>query len=528
MANETYSGRKTDKTRLSYNSIENALGNTGKVPPQAIEFEKAVLGALMLDKSAIDDVVSTLKADMFYTDAHQMIYNAIITLAKDNQPVDLLTVSDILRKEKKLEFVGGISYLAMLTHNIASAANIEYHARVVRERFVLRQLISICGEVSKQAYDDPQDVLELLDSAETQLFNIVDGNFSRQSKEIKDVAEKAINDIIQIQKSSDGFNGVPTGLRDMDAKIGGWQNSDLIVVAARPGMGKTSFILSIARNAAIDFQKSVAIFSLEMSASQLAHRLFAIESGIPAEKISKGRLNDDEWSQLMNVTQVFKTDKLIIDDTPGLSIFDLRAKCRRLKHKYDIQLVIIDYLQLMHANSDNDRNKQGNREQEIRMISQSLKELAKDLNIPVIALAQLSRAVETRSTGSKIPQLSDLRESGAIEQDADQVMFIYRPEYYGFESFPDNSSSAGRAQIIIAKNRHGATDNVYLRWLAQFTKFADDLQSSDFGIGDPGIGLRPNFEENSSSTHGESTSVLLPASFNNDTESVNIDGDFPY
>ncbi len=518
MAEEQKTETRTG-TRFSYQTIESALGNVGKIPPQAIEFEQAVLGALMLDKDAITNVVNALLPDMFYKEQHQEIYRAAQMLFQANQPIDLLTVSDWLRKEKKLETAGGLSYLASLTNNVASSANIEYHARIVRERYVLRQLISICGDISKKAYDDPKDVLELLDTAESDLFNIVDGNFSRESKELKTVVDQALEEIVQIQKMDSGFNGVPTGIMAIDEKIGGWQNSDLIILAARPGMGKTSFVLSVARNAAIDFKKSVALFSLEMSASQLAHRLFAIESGISSDKISKARLDGVEWEQLMSVMQVLKTDKLIIDDTPGLSIFDLRAKCRRLKHKYDIDLIIIDYLQLMQASNEGDKGRNGNREQEISLISRSLKALAKDLNVPVIALSQLSRQVEQRG-GDKRPQLSDLRESGSIEQDADQVMFIYRPEYYKLETFADGTPSQGKAEIQIAKNRHGSTADVRVRFDAQFTKFADVIEN-DIMLDSASAGLSPNIEDSSSST------ITLPASFNNDSDSTGLGG-FPF
>ncbi|MCQ2264376.1 MAG: replicative DNA helicase, partial [Bacteroidales bacterium] len=333
MANELTTGQKTE-TRFSYKTVENAIGNTGKVIPQALGFERAVLGALMIDRDAITNVVDTLRPEMFYREQHQYIYGAIFTLFRKDEPIDLLTVADQLRSEKKLEFVGGSAYLANLTNSVASAANVEYHARVVMERYVLRQLITICGDITKQAYDEPKDVMTVLDKAETELFNVIESNFSRESKELVAVVKKAIDDLVVLQNSDDKFKGVPTGIRSLDEKIGGWQNSDLVIIAARPGMGKTSFVLSVARNAAIDFGKSVALFSLEMSATQLVHRLFSIESGIDSEKIVKGRLDETEWDQLMEKMQVLYTNKLIIDDTPQLSIFDLRAKCRRLKHRY--------------------------------------------------------------------------------------------------------------------------------------------------------------------------------------------------
>lgn len=508
MANEQSTEQKTEK-RFSYNTIESSLGTAGKLTPQAIPFERAVLGALMIDSDAITDVIDFLFPRMFYQESHQCIYEAIFHLFRDDKPIDLLTVTNYLRADKKLEFVGGASYLASLTNQIASSANIIYHARIVMEKFVLRELISICNSSMKEAYDDPKDVLELLDKAETELFNVVENNFNRDSKELTAVVKKSLDELIKMQNSDSSFHGVPTGIRAIDEKIGGWQNSDLIILAARPGMGKTSFVLSIARNAAIDFKKSVAFFSLEMSATQLAHRLFSIESGIDSEKISRGNLNEDEWAQLMDKIQTLNTSNLIIDDTPALSIFDLRAKCRRLKHKYDIQLVIIDYLQLMQANSDKDAKGKGNREQEISQISRSLKALAKDLNIPVIALSQLSRQVEQRG-GDHRPQLSDLRESGSIEQDADQVLFIYRPEYYKMPTFPDQTPSAGRADVMIQKNRHGSTADIRVRFISRFTKFADDIET-DFEGDIANQGLAPNQEY-----------VTIEAGFNKDVDQTDM------
>ena len=486
MANEQQTERKTEK-RFSYNTIDSAIGNAGKVIPQALGFERAVLGALMIDKGAIDSVANFLRSEMFYNEKHQFIYEAAMNLYRKDDPIDLLTVTDQLRADKRLEFVGGASYLASLTNCVASAANIVYHGRVVMERYVLRQLITVCGGITKQAYDDPKDVMKVLDNAETELFNIVENNFSRESKELSAVVKKSLDEIVEIQNSENKFNGVPTGIHSIDEVIGGWQNSDLVIIAARPGMGKTSFVLSVARNAAIEYGKSVAMFSLEMSANQLAHRLFALESGINADKISKGKLDENEWSQLMEHIRVLNTNKLIIDDTPQLSIFDLRAKCRRLKHRYDIDLIIVDYLQLMQGNTE-DKGR-GNREQEISQISRSLKALAKDLNVPVIALSQLSRQVDQRG-GDHRPILSDLRESGSIEQDADQVCFIFRPSYYGEATFEDGTDTRDKAEFIIGKNRHGSTATVRLKFISRFTKFADDIDG-DLEEADVTHGLTP-------------------------------------
>ncbi|MDX9891317.1 MAG: replicative DNA helicase [Bacteroidales bacterium] len=471
MANENLTSKKTEN-KLSYNTIESSMGVTGKLTPQAVDFEMAILGAIMINSDAVGEVIDTLTPQMFYKEAHQHIYTAVRELFKNSEPIDLLTVTNYLRKNKVLEFVGGPSYIANLTQRVASSANIEYHARIVMEKYVLRSLITTCSSIIKDSYDDSKDVLQLLDEAETELFGIVENNFKRESKELTEVVRRALDELIQMRNSEESYHGVPTGIRAIDEKIGGWQKSDLVIIAARPGMGKTSFVLSIARNAAIDYSKPVAFFSLEMSATQIVHRLFSIETGIDSERISKGKLDEVEWVQLTNKIGNLSSANLIIDDTPALSVFDLRAKCRRLKHQHDIQMVIIDYLQLMQGGSEKDKGK-GTREQEISYISRSLKALAKELNIPVIALSQLSRAVETRAGGTKRPLLSDLRESGSIEQDADMVLFIYRPEYYKLDTFEDDTIAQGRADIMFEKNRHGATGNVRVRFESRYTKFSD-------------------------------------------------------
>ncbi len=456
---------------LAYNRMENVLGATGKLPPQAIEFEEAVLGALMIDDNAVSTILDFLQPKMFYVEAHQHIFNAIKKLFGMAQPIDLLTVTNQLRKDKLLDVVGGAAYLVDLTNRVTSAANIEYHARVVMEKFVVRELIHNCNDIITDSYDDSNDVLDLLDKAETKIFNIIENNFKRDSKELHQVVKSTLDELDNMRANADKLQGVPSGIRAIDEKTGGWQKSDLIIMAGRPGMGKTSFVLSIARNAAIDHGCPVAFFSLEMSATQLVQRLFSMESGIDAGHIAQGKLSEDEWAKLMDNIGKLESSNLIIDDTPALSVFDLRAKCRRLKHKHNISMVIIDYLQLMQGGAENS-SKGGNREQEISYISRSLKALAKELDIPVIALAQLSRAVETRG-GNKRPMLSDLRESGSIEQDADMVLFIYRPEYYKMETFEDNTPSQGAADIMFEKNRHGSPGNVRVRFQSQYTKFSD-------------------------------------------------------
>lgn len=500
---------------MSYNRVETTLGVTGKVTPQAVEFEAAVLGALMMDDNAVSTILDFLSAKMFYVEAHQHIFQAIEKLFMLSQPIDLLTVTNQLRKDKLLEVVGGASYLASLTNRVTSSANIEYHARVVMEKFVVRELIHNCNEIITDSYDDSNDVLDLLDKAESKIFNIVENNFKRDSKLLHQVVRSALDSLDDLRKNADKIQGVPCGIRSIDEKTGGWQKSDLIIVAGRPGMGKTSFVLSIARNSALDYKKPVALFSLEMSAEQLAHRLFSIESGIPSDHISKGNLTDDEWIKLMDSIGVLESSNLIIDDTPALSVFDLRAKCRRLKHKHDIQLIIVDYLQLMQGGNDSAGKSGGNREQEISFISRSLKALAKELNVPVIALSQLSRAVETRG-GSKRPMLSDLRESGSIEQDADLVLFLYRPEYYHMDTFEDQTPSAGLAEVMFEKNRHGSTGVERVRFISQYTKFADVEQNYFEGATtfmDNSV-IKPNqsFAEISSSMNDDDGAVQPDAS----------------
>ena len=492
---------------LSYNRVESTLGTTGKVTPQAVEFESAVLGALMIDDNAVSNILDFLSAKMFYVEAHQHIFSAIEKLFMLAQPIDLLTVTNQLRKDKLLEVVGGASYLASLTNRVTSSANIEYHARVVMEKFVVRELIHNCNDIITDSYDESNDVLDLLDKAEEKIFNIVENNFKRDSKPLHQVVSSAIENLESIRENADDLQGVPCGLRSIDEKTGGWQKSDLIIVAGRPGMGKTSFVLTIARNSALEYNKPVALFSLEMSAEQLVHRLFSMESGVPSDHISKGNLSEAEWIKLMENVGKLQSTNLIIDDTPALSVFDLRAKCRRLKHKQDIQLIIVDYLQLMRGGNDS-MNKTGNREQEISFISRSLKALAKELNVPVIVLSQLNRAVETRG-GNKRPMLSDLRESGSIEQDADMVLFLYRPEYYSIDQFEDNTPSAGLAEIMFEKNRHGSTGSVRVRFISRNTRFVDMEQPYMEG-------QEQTFTDNMLLKPNTNFDVLLDSSMNDD------------
>jgi len=440
----------------------------GKLPPQAVDMEEAVLGAMMLDKNAVAEVIDILKPEAFYKESHSVIFKAIQDLFHTTQPVDILTVTQQLRKNGTIELAGGAFYVTQLTNRVASAANIEFHSRIVLQKFIQRELIRISSDTIRQAFEDTSDVLNLLDKAEQNLFDITDSNIRRKYESMAGLVSKAVKGIEMAQNIGTGVTGVPTGFTELDRVTSGWQKSDLIIIAARPGMGKTAFVLSIARNAAIQFKKPVAFFSLEMSSIQLVNRLVASETELDTEKLKKGNLEEYEWQQLNKKVTALTEAPIYIDDTPALNVFELRAKCRRLVSERKIELIIIDYLQLMQGGTD---NKNGNREQEISHISRSLKGIAKELNIPVIALSQLSRNVEKSQT--KKPQLSDLRESGAIEQDADMVMFIYRPEYYGLTETEDSRPVTDLAEIIIAKNRNGALKSVDLRFIGRLTKFTD-------------------------------------------------------
>ena len=440
-----------------------------KIPPQASDLEQSILGALMLEKDALVDVIDLLKPESFYEQAHQEIYRAIIHLFNNSTPIDLRTVTNQLRKNGQLELIGGSYYLASLTTRISSAANIEFHARAVVEYAIKRELIAIATKIHKNAYEDTQDVFTLLDQAEQALFEITETNIRKSYTAIRSLLIEAFKELEAKRMHKDGLTGIPSGFITLDRLTSGWQKADLIIVAARPGMGKTAFILSSLRNAAIDHNYPVAIFSLEMAALQLVSRLISAEAELESEKIKKGSLADHEWQQLIHKTAQLSQAPIYIDDTPALSIFELRAKCRRLKAKHNVQLIVIDYLQLMSGEGNKGP---GNREQEIATISRSLKSLAKELNVPIIALSQLSRAVETRG-GNKRPLLSDLRESGAIEQDADMVLFLYRPEYYGITEDELGNPTQGLAEVIVAKHRNGALNSVMLKFVGKYTKFIE-------------------------------------------------------
>ena len=466
-------GYKVDKSTII--SLEK-----GKIPPQAIDLEEVVLGAMMIDKKGVDEVIDILSPEAFYKDAHKYIFEAIFKLFENSEPIDLLTVSSQLKKDEKLELVGGDFYLISLTQRVSSSAHIEFHARIILQKYIQRSLIKISNEIIEEAYDETKDVFDLLDNAEAKLYEVTQGNVKKSTETAQSLVIQAKKKIEEIS-NKEGLSGIPTGFDKLDKLTSGWQPSDLIIVAARPGMGKTALTLTMARNIAVDFNNPVAFFSLEMSSVQLITRLISSETGLSSEKLRTGKLEKHEWEQLNVKVKTLEKAPLYIDDTPSLSIFDLRAKARRLASQYGIKMIMIDYLQLMTAGGS---QKGGNREQEISMISRNLKALAKELNVPVIALSQLSRAVETRG-GSKRPLLSDLRESGAIEQDADIVSFIYRPEYYKIDEWDDEerSPTEGQGEFIVAKHRNGGLENIRLKFIGHLGKF-DNLDDFDTPFGE--------------------------------------------
>ncbi|MFN5642922.1 MAG: replicative DNA helicase [Sphingobacteriales bacterium] len=446
----------------------------GKIPPQSKELEEAILGAIMLEKTAFDIVVEQIKPECFYVDAHQRIFKSMISLAGKNSPIDLLTVVEELKTSGELEIVGGAYYLTKLTNFVVSAANVETHCRIILQKFIQRELIRISGEIIGQAYEDSTDVFDLLDDAEGKLFEITNSHLKKNFDSIDKVLMKTIKRIEDMRTRQEEITGVPSGFPSLDRVTYGWQKSDLVILAARPAVGKTALALNLARNAAMHPTKPtpVAFFSLEMSSAQLVARILSAESEIWLEKISRGKMEDYEMQQLFKKgIEPLSQAPIFIDDSAALNIFEFRAKCRRLVQKHNVGLIIIDYLQLMSGGSE---NRNSNREQEISTISRNLKQLAKELDIPILALSQLSREVEKRKDGNKMPQLSDLRESGAIEQDADMVMFIYRPEYYEMNANEFGESTKGETHVRIAKHRNGSLETIKLRAMLHIQKFADD------------------------------------------------------
>ena len=470
----------------------------GKLPPQAIELEEAVLGALMLDNEALSDTIDILKPEYFYKMEHQKIFDVIIILFNESKPVDILTIIEQLKKSGELESIGGAFYITQLTNNVASSANTEYHARIIVEKFIQRSLIQISSNIIKDSFDETIDVFDLLSNAEQELFSVTEGSLRKSYSKMSELISSAINNIEELKNKEDGLSGVPSGFSRLDRVTSGWQKSDLIIIAARPGMGKTALALTMCRNIAINHKIPVGIFSLEMSTDQLVNRLISSESEIPSNKLRKGNLEEYEFVQLHEKIKDLAEAPIYIDDTPGLSVFELRAKARRLVKNHGVKIIIVDYLQLMTAGG----NKIGNREQEISTISRSLKGIAKELKIPVIALSQVNRGVESRTSTSKRPILADLRESGAIEQDADIVTFIYRPEYYKIYEWENSDDSRGQAEIIIAKHRNGPLENIRLKFINTLAKFSD-LDYFDGVNEEENLGDEPSFISHSSSMNDE-------------------------
>ena len=469
----------------------------GKLPPQALDMEAAVLGALMLEQDAATNAIDIVKPDYFYKPENRTIFEAIYQLFNESQPIDILTVTNKLRENGKLEEIGGAYYISQLTNRVASTANTETYARIVEQNYIKRELIRISADITRNAYDETVDVIDTLDSAEKDLLAIGEQSFKTNYSDMGTLVHRAIEEVKSARSHEDGIsaNAVPSGFASLDRITNGFQRSTLIILAARPAMGKTAFALSIARNIAVQQKKAIAFFSLEMSDMELVTRLISSEAGLNAQKLKTGNLQEYEWTQLMTKTDALSKAPIFIDDSAALNMFELRAKCRRLKQKHDIQMVFVDYLQLMQGSADT----RGNREQEISKISRQLKALAKELRIPVFAMSQLSRAVETRGN-SKRPQLSDLRESGAIEQDADVVMFIHRPEIYGITEDERGNSTLGMADILLEKHRSGPTGVARLKFIKEFAKF-DNPDYSDTLVGtfSQGDSIAPNttFEGNS-------------------------------
>ena len=463
------------ETKRNNNYIPKAKNDAeigGRIPPRDIDVEQAVLGALMLEKDAYSVVCDLLKPESFYDPTNSMVYAAIQQLGAAQKPIDMLTVTEQLRLDGNLEKIGGPVVVSELTSRVLSGANVEYHARIVAQKYLARELISFSSDISSKAFDEVNDVDDLLQEAEGRLFEISQRNVKKDVTQINPVIEQAIKQIQAAANRASGLSGLESGFHELDQPTSGWQNSDLIIIAARPAMGKTAFVLSMAKNMAVNYEIPVAIFSLEMSNVQLVNRLISNVCELGGEKIKSGQLSPMEWDQLMSRVKELQDARLYIDDTPSLSILELRTKARRLVREHQVRFIIIDYLQLMNATG----MKFGSREQEVSMISRSLKQLAKELDIPIVALSQLNRSVETRGKDgdrdSKRPQLSDLRESGAIEQDADIVCFIHRPEYYlRSDTDMEGRNIRGLAEFIVAKHRSGRVDDVKMRFRKEFARF---------------------------------------------------------
>ncbi len=444
-----------------------------KLPPQALDCEEAVIGGLLIEPSAFYEVAAILKKEYFYDERNQHIFEAMFELANDHKPIDYLTVGDQLQKDGNLEKIGGKLALAELSDKISSAVNIESYAEIVAQKYLARELIRVSTEIQTQAYDTQTDVKDLISDTERKVFEVTQTNVRQDAVQVNEVIKDVIDKIQLAGVNKGNYTGVPSGFHALDDIIYGWQPGTLNVIAARPAMGKTAFALSMARNMAVDYGKRVCVFSLEMSTTELTTRLLVNVSEIEGEKIKKGNLAPYEWEILSKKAELLSNAKLFIDDTPGLSIFELCSKARKLKRTENLDCIIIDYLQLVNATIKN-----GTREQEVSFVSRSLKALAKELNIPVIALAQLNRGVESRNSDDKRPQLADLRESGAIEQDADVVIMLHRPEYYHLTQDKQGNDLRGLAMVIIAKHRSGSIDDIWLRFTKKLIKF-DNLKKGE-------------------------------------------------
>jgi replicative DNA helicase len=459
----------TKKENFNFENVKSA----SKQPPAVVEVEKEILGAMLLDNEAIPKVFEVLKPDSFFDPKHKIIFKAIQSLYEANEPLDTVTLYEELKKLGKTEEVGGAAYISKLAQDVSSAANVDYHARIVLEKWILRKLISTSLDVATSAFDAKEDVFDLLDEAEQKMFSISQEGTKESFTSMKTAVKDAWEMIEAIHENKLGTVSVQTGYFQLDDMLGGYQKSDLIIIAARPSMGKTAFALSFMRNAAIDYNVPVAFFSLEMATVQLATRLISAEAKMDAHSLRTGNFRAADGAKISRTVHKLSSAPIYIDDTPGLSVLEMRAKARRLHKEKGIGLIVVDYLQLMTAGS-----KVESREREISIISRSLKALAKDLNVPVIALSQLNRAVE--ATTDKKPMLSHLRESGAIEQDADVVIFLYRPEYYGITQFSDGNSTEGVAEIIISKQRNGPVGDVKLRFIKEYARFENlDLFHDD-------------------------------------------------
>ncbi len=447
------------------------IDNTyGHLQPQALEIERVVLGALMIDKDAFTVVSEILRPETFYEPRNQKVFHAVQTLNLEERPVDIMTVTEQLRKEGTLEEIGGPAYIVDISSHVASSAHIEYHARILQQKFLARQLIQYASMIETNAFDETVDVDDLMQTAEGKLFELSQRNMVQDYQHIDPILIEAHRILKTASENTGGLTGVPTGYHKLDDMTAGWQASDLVIIAGRPAMGKTSFALSLAKNIAVDYQQPIAFFSLEMNSVQLVNRLISNVCEIAGSKILNGQLSPDEWERFDRNIRKLEGAPIYIDDTPGLSVFELRTKARRLVREHHIKVLMIDYLQLMNANG----MRFSSRQEEVSTISRSLKGLAKELDIPVIALSQLNRTVEGREgIEGKRPQLSDLRESGAIEQDADMVLFVHRPEYYRIFQDEKGNDLHGMAQIIIAKHRKGATGDVLLRFKGEYTRFSN-------------------------------------------------------